>query len=137
MKHLPTVVGLLLGLGFVFFGAAFFFMPGDGKTVQAAANDAEALGTAMWTTGYLAFVKVFEIIGGLLTAIPKTRNFGLLILGPILVNILAFTAVTGGFAALFSTGNLLTWFLCLLAVYLLWTDRQRWLGLWRGPVRVG
>ena len=31
-----------------------------------------------------------NIAGGVLVAIPKTRNFGLLILGPIIVNILAF-----------------------------------------------
>ena len=41
-------------------------------------------------TGYLTFVKVLEVVGGILVALPRTRNFGLLILGPIIVNILAF-----------------------------------------------
>ena len=34
---------------------------------------------AMYMTGYLAFVKVLEILGGILVAIPKTRNLGLLV----------------------------------------------------------
>ncbi|MDE0837620.1 MAG: hypothetical protein OSB41_01065 [Kiritimatiellae bacterium] len=34
-------------------------------------------------------MKVLEIIGGILVAVPKTRNLGLLILTPIIVNILA------------------------------------------------
>jgi hypothetical protein len=33
---------------------------------------------------------IATIAGGLLVAIPKSRNLGLLILGPIIVNILAF-----------------------------------------------
>ena len=43
-------------------------------------------------TGYMTFVKVCELIGGILVMIPRTRNFGLLVLGPIIVNILAFRA---------------------------------------------
>ncbi len=45
---------------------------------------------AFGPTGYMTFVKILELLGGLLVIVPKTRNFGLLILGPILVNILAF-----------------------------------------------
>lgn len=136
MKYLPPIVGALLGLGFVFFGVMFFFMPAEAKTAQGAANDAEALGIALWNTGYMTFVKGFEILGGVLTAIPKTRNLGLLILGPILVNIIAFTVVTGGVAALFGAGSILLILLCLMAVTLLWADRRRWLGLLRGTARI-
>jgi hypothetical protein len=45
---------------------------------------------AFGATGYLTFVKVLEVIGGILVAIPRTRRAGLLVLGPIIVNILAF-----------------------------------------------
>ena len=45
---------------------------------------------AFGPTGYLSFVKVCEVVGGLLVAIPRTRNLGLLVLGPVIVNILAF-----------------------------------------------
>ena len=41
-------------------------------------------------TGYLGFVKILEIVGGVLVIIPKTRNLGLLILGPIIINIIAY-----------------------------------------------
>jgi hypothetical protein len=44
----------------------------------------------MFLSGMLAFVKVLEILGGVLMAIPATRNLGLLVLGPIIVNIFAF-----------------------------------------------
>ena len=44
----------------------------------------------MFASGFLAFVKVLEILGGLFVAIPRTRHLGLLILGPIIVNIAAF-----------------------------------------------
>ena len=40
--------------------------------------------------GYLRFVKTFELAGGICVVIPRTRNLGLLVLGPILVNIIAF-----------------------------------------------
>lgn len=53
-------------------------------------------------TGYLTFVKVIEVIGGVLVAIPFTRNLGLLVLGPIIVNILAFHAFITKGEGLFS-----------------------------------
>ena len=46
----------------------------------------------MFASGMLAFVKVLEILGGVLMAIPATRNLGLVILEPIIVNIFAFHA---------------------------------------------
>ena len=74
---------------------------------------------AGYTSGFLAFVKVLEILGGLLVAIPKTRNFGLLVLGPIIVNILAFHIfiVKGG---LFDPLLILV---SALAAFLLWSER--------------
>lgn len=53
-------------------------------------SPAAAFMGAMYSSGYLAFVKILEIAGGVLVAVPKTRNFGLLVLGPIIVNIVAF-----------------------------------------------
>jgi hypothetical protein len=45
---------------------------------------------AFGPTGYLTFVKIFELVGGLLVMIPRLRNVGLLVLGPVIVNIIAF-----------------------------------------------
>ncbi len=91
MKHAPTLASILLGLAFITFGANFFLnfipMPADPSPADAPHKLFMA---AMFPTGYLAFVKVLEILGGLLVALPKTRNIGLLVLGPIIVNIVAF-----------------------------------------------
>jgi hypothetical protein len=77
-------------------------------------------------TGYLTFVKVLEVIGGVLVAIPLTRNFGLLVLGPIIINIIAFHA--------FITKDILHFdpfllVICLLAAFLLWSGRKAFAGL--------
>lgn len=91
MKTASNIGGALLGLLFLTFGLNFFLqflpMPADPSPPDAPHKLFMA---ALFPTGYLAFVKVLEIIGGVLVAVPKTRNFGLLILGPIVVNILAF-----------------------------------------------
>ena len=86
---IPIVVGGLLGLLFVVFGSNFFlkFIP---IPQPPADSHAAAFMGAMYATGFLTFVKVLEILGGVLVAIPKTRNLGLMILTPIIVNILAF-----------------------------------------------
>jgi putative oxidoreductase len=67
----------------------------------------------------LTFVKVLEILGGILVAIPKTRNFGLLILGPIIVNILAFQI----FIAKGSILQVPVLSVSVLAAFLLWSER--------------
>ena len=81
MKIATLIAGGLLGLVFVVFGLNFFlgFIP----IPPAPEGHPAAFMGAMYMTGFLGFVKVLEIIGGVLVAIPKTRNFGLLILGPI------------------------------------------------------
>jgi len=88
MKKLPCIAALLLGLAFVFFGvnywAQFGFVP---KPVHSP--EAGAMIGAMYASGYLTFVKVLEVVGGVLLILPRTRVWGLFIIGPILVNILA------------------------------------------------
>ncbi|WP_052573887.1 hypothetical protein [Haloferula sp. BvORR071] len=91
MKYIPNIVGGLLGFLFVGSAIAFFMMkPGD--MPPPANEEVKHFMAAFAPTGYMVFVKVFEILGGILVAIPKTRNFGLLALGPIILNILAFHA---------------------------------------------
>ncbi|MBC8126900.1 MAG: hypothetical protein H8M99_07120 [Gloeobacteraceae cyanobacterium ES-bin-144] len=81
---------------------------------------------ALFPTGYLAFVKVLEIIGAILVAVPKTRNFGLLVLGPIIVNILCFHIFLTKGATLVDPVNIL---ICALAAFLLWSGRKAFCGL--------
>jgi len=126
MKIASSIAGILLGLPFVFFSALFLLnlvpmppAPPDGSP------QALFMG-AMFPTGYLTFVKILEILGGILAAIPRTRNFGLLVLGPIIVNILAFHVFIMKGDGLF---NPILIVICLLAVFLLWSGRKAFAGL--------
>jgi uncharacterized membrane protein YphA (DoxX/SURF4 family) len=127
MKHISTVAGALLGLLFLVFGANFFlnFIPMPPDPSPADAPHKLFMG-ALFPTGYLAFVKVLEILGGLLVAIPKSRNIGLLILGPIIVNIFAFHAFLMKGVGLFSP---MMFVIAALSLFLLWTERKAWAGL--------
>jgi putative oxidoreductase len=127
MKHLPTIAGVLLGLAFVVFGSNFFlnFIPMPNDPSPADAPHKLFMG-ALFPTGYLAFVKVLEMLGGVLVAVPRTRNIGLLILGPIIVNILCFHVFLMKGATLIDPVNIT---ISGLALFLLWTERRAFTGL--------
>ena len=125
MKHLPAIAGALLGLAFIFFGLVYFLDLMPAPDLPAGSPPALFMG-AMAPTGYLAFIKACEVLGGLLTAVPRTRNFGLLILGPVVVNILAFHVfITGGHGLAEPPVIGVT----LLLGYLLWDARREIAGL--------
>jgi uncharacterized membrane protein YphA (DoxX/SURF4 family) len=88
MKKLPCIAALLLGLAFIFFGVHFWAQFGFVPKPQHSEAAGAMIG-AMYKSGYLSFVKVLEIVGGILLILPRTRVWGLFIIGPILVNILA------------------------------------------------
>ena len=71
-------------------------------------------------------MKYAPTIGGILVAIPRTRNYGLLVLGPILVNILAFHVFVVKGAKLLDPMLIV---IVLLATYLLWCGRKAFAGL--------
>lgn len=126
-KILPAIAGALLGLPFIAFGLDFFlnFIPKEGMPPP---NELQGhLMAAMATSGWLAMVKFFEILGGLLVAIPRTRGAGLLILGPILINILAYSIFLGKGAGLFSPPIVPVF--CVLALYLVWVHRAAFCAL--------
>jgi putative oxidoreductase len=81
---------------------------------------------ALAPTGYLTFVKICELTGGLLVMIPRFRNIGLLILGPIIVNIIA-----NGVFIDYPKGllNPMVPAVALLALFLLWTARAKFAAL--------
>jgi len=81
---------------------------------------------ALVPTGYFTFIKSLELLGGMLVAIPKTRNFGLLILGPIIINILAFHTFLAHGAGITKPPVILV---SVLALYLLWNGRKSFAGL--------
>jgi putative oxidoreductase len=125
MKYAPIIAGGLLGLLFIVFGLNFFLKFIPIPAAQEGSPPALFMG-ALYTTGYLAFVKILEMIGGLLVAIPKTRNIGLLVLGPILINILCFHVFLTNGATLIDPINIL---ICVLAAFLLWSERKAFAGL--------
>ena len=129
MKHAATIAGALLGLAFIVFGSNFFlnFIPMPADPSPADAPHKLFMG-ALFPTGYLAWVKTMEVIGGVLVAIPRTRNLGLLVLGPIILNILAFHTFLMKGATLVDPVNIT---LSVLAVFLLWSERKAWAALLR------
>jgi putative oxidoreductase len=124
-KYLPTIAGILLGLCFVASSVPVLFhlvpipkMP-EGTPI---AHFMEAFAP----TGYMTFVKVCELTGGILVAIPRTRNLGLLVLGPIIVNIIVFHLCITSAKDLI---NPMLDAIIVLALYLLWAGRKRFAGL--------
>ncbi|MCC6882973.1 MAG: hypothetical protein IT576_12530 [Verrucomicrobiales bacterium] len=126
MKYAPSIAGGLLGLLFFAGGLMFLLNLIPEQPAPPEGSPTALFMGALVPTGYLTFVKVFEVLGGLLVAIPRTRNFGLLVLGPIILNILAFHLFITGGVGLFSP---LLIVICLLALFLLWSGRKAFLGL--------
>ena len=127
MKHITTLASVLLGLAFITFGANFFlnFIPMPADPSPADAPHKLFMG-AMYSTGYLTFVKVLEILGGVLVALPKTRNIGLLVLGPIVVNIFAFHVFLNKGAGLTQPPVIA---IALLSAFVLFSERKAFAGL--------
>ncbi len=124
MKHLPTIAGVLLGLLFIMSACVVLFGLAPKPEIPEGSPVA-AFFAAFGPTGYMTFVKVLELVGGILVAIPRTRNIGLLILGPILVNILAFHV----FIAKDGILNPMLLGLSALALFLMWSERKSWVNL--------
>jgi putative oxidoreductase len=127
MKYLPIIAGIILGGLFIMASVMVLFnlVPPD-KMPPPATPEAEMFMNAFGPTGYLTFVKVLELLGGILILIPKTRNYGLLVLGPIIINILAFHAFVTKGKELFSPMLIV---IVLLALYLFWVERKKFAGL--------
>lgn len=126
MRHIPTVAGALLGLLFIAISAMFLLgMVPKMDPPPAGSLPALFMG-AFAPSGYLTFVKVLELVGGLLVAIPKTRNLGLLVLGPIIINILAYHLFIMGGATL---ADPMLIFVVVVTLYLLWVERKAFAGL--------
>lgn len=128
MKYAPNIAGGLLGLLFITFGMMFFLNKMPQQAAPPEGSPPALFMGAFYPTGYLHFVKFFEVLGGLLVAIPKTRNFGLLVLGPIIVNILAFHVFITKGAGLFDPPFIIP-IIVALASFLLWSGRKAFAGL--------
>jgi putative oxidoreductase len=130
-KYIPIAAGIILGLLFIMSGMIVLLNMAPTPKLPEGSPAALFMG-AFGPTGYMTFIKVMEVIGGVLVAIPRTRNLGLLVLGPIIVNILAFHVFITNGAGLLEPMLLL---IVALALYLLWVERKAFGGLVHRPVR--
>lgn len=126
MKYLPNIAGVLLGLLFIMASTMVLFHWGPPQDPPAAGSPPAIFMSALAPSGYFTFIKIIELAGGIMVMIPKVRNIGLLFLGPVIVNILAYGVFLEKGTGL---ANPMLIGICLLAVYLLWADRKRWAAL--------
>jgi uncharacterized membrane protein YphA (DoxX/SURF4 family) len=93
MKYIVLVCRLLLGLGFAFAGANHIL---NFMKMQPAPGDAGTFAILLFTHHYFVFVGVVQLVGGLLLLVGRFVPLALALLGPVLVNILAFAFLFAG-----------------------------------------
>ena len=127
MKIAIIVARILLGL--VFFAAGLTSILKLGKMGGMPA-DATTFMTLMVAHNYATFVALLMLIGGLLLLVGRFVPIGLVLLGPILVNILLFHI-------LFQVPGIITGIVCtVLEVFLIWAYRFSFRGLFAATPEV-
>ncbi len=115
MNKLTLIARLLLALIFIVFSLNFWL--GFIKLPPPAGQAGVFIG-AMYVSGYLAVVKVLELIGGLALLAGRTV-LGLVLLVPIILNIVLIDIY------LAHAFNPLSAFAAVLALFLLWSERGK------------
>jgi putative oxidoreductase len=95
MKVAIIISRVLLGLGFIVFGLNIMFPFMPAPPPQEGSLTAQFIGVMM-PTHWMMLVGALQFLGGLLVIYGRTAPLGLIILGPILVNIVAFHAFLQG-----------------------------------------
>jgi putative oxidoreductase len=125
-KALLIIASILLGLVFIMASVVVLFNLVKVPPLPEGSPSAMFFG-AMAPTGYFKFVKIFELVGGIVVMIPRLRNIGLLLLGPVIINIIAYhTFVEGGLKNLIDP---MLDIVIVCALYLLWDARKKFAGL--------
>ena len=124
-KHLPTIAGILLGLAFLAASIPVLFNLVPFPKLPEGTPAAHFM-AAFVPTGYVKFVKMFEFLGGLMVLVPRLRNIGLLLLGPVIVNIIAFHTLIEDPKHLI---NPIFGIILVCALFLLWDARKKFAGL--------
>ena len=124
MEIVIIIVRILLGLLFVVFGLNgwFHFIPLPPRQGRAA----EFIG-AMIGTGYFNVILILQVVGGLLVLIGISVPLGLILLGPVIVNIMMFHLFMD------RKGIGLALFILVLSLFLLWQYRASFAGLVQSP----
>lgn len=124
-KYPPIIAAILLGLCFLAASIPVLF-----NLIKIPPMPE---GTPAWhfmqafvPTGYVKFVKMFEFTGGLVVMIQRLRNIGLLLLGPVIVNIITFNTLVGDPKQLL---NPMLIIIVVCALFLLWNARKKFSGL--------
>ena len=122
MKILTIIARVLLGLVFIAFGCNTFinFIP-----APPMPGPAGEFISALTATGYLQAIGALQLIGGLLLVSGFFVPLGLLILGPIIVNILFFHI----FLEPMGLGMAIV--VGLIALFLVSQYRSAFAGFWR------
>ena len=116
MSKLPLIARIILGLIFTVFSINFFvpFLP-----MPDPAPEAGAFLGALMASGYMFyFIKIVELVGGIMLLIGICIPFALLLLAPIVVNIFLFHIF------LDPAGFLMGLFIFLVEFYLLYHYRS-------------
>jgi len=87
MKIVIIIARVLLGLAFTFFGLNGFLHFLKQPPPQGQAG---AFAMAMFTSGYFYVVAALQVVGGLILLSGRFVALGLVLLGPVIVNILLF-----------------------------------------------
>jgi putative oxidoreductase len=128
MKIAVLIARILLGLVFFVFGLNNLhpFMP-----MQPIPGDAGTLSTIMYTHGWLMFHGLLYLIAGVLLLVGRYVPVGLVILGPILVNILVFHITL-------APAGIVPGLVCsLLEVFLIWAYWPAFRAIFTPKMEVG
>jgi putative oxidoreductase len=120
MKWAVLIVRVIVGLGFLLFGADFFlhFIPKEGMPTPPPL----ALGfvTALMATKYMTIVKVLELVGGFFVLTGRLAPLGLTLLIPVTVNI----ALWDAFLVEYKNGPPIGTVMLALELFLLYAYRK-------------
>lgn len=124
MKIAAIIARSLLGLIFVVFGSNAFlhFIPMPPPPAGLAGDFMKSL----FLSHYFYVVSVTQVLGGLLVLSGRFTALGLLLLGPVIVNILCFHLFLN------HEGLPLAIAVAVLALFLLWQKRGNFAGLLQG-----
>src|SRR5262249_11340196 len=125
MKIATIIVRSLLGVVFVLFGSNMFlhFIP----MLPPPEGPARDFMTALFVSHHLYLVGALQVAGGVLLLTGRWAPLGLTLLGPVIVNILAFHVLMS------PAGLGLAIVVSALALFLMWRYRENFAGLVRPP----
>lgn len=123
MKIATIIVRVLLGLMFVVFGSNAFlqFMPMPELPDTPGGNFIKS----MVASGYIYAVALCQIVGGALLLLGRYVPLGLIILGPVIVNIVLYHVFMD------RSGMPMAIVVSVLSLFLLWRYRDAFAGLLR------